>query len=56
MLADKFEYFSIGVAAKTVPGCKGVRSGATLNGGEADLVPTNKQTIKAGSITVNLPT
>lgn len=54
-LANNFEYFSIGSAAKTVPGCKGVRSGATLNGAEVDLVPTNKQTIKAGSIVVNLP-
>jgi uncharacterized phage protein gp47/JayE len=55
-LANNFEYFSIGVAAKAVPGCKGVRSGATLNGGDVDLVPTKKQTIKSGSVTVNLPT
>lgn len=52
-LANPFDYMMIGQICFNVPGVATVTS-ALLNSGTADLIATNKQTIKPQTITVNL--
>lgn len=52
-LAAVLDYMRLGQAAFDVPGVTSV-TGVTLNGAQADLTPTNKQTIKAHNLTVSL--
>jgi uncharacterized phage protein gp47/JayE len=52
-LANPFDYMMIGSICFAVPGVATVTA-ATLNGGTADLVPTQLQTIKVGTLTVNI--
>lgn len=52
-VAATLDFMLLGQLAFNVPGVASV-TGVTLNSGTADLVATLKQTIKAGTLTVNL--
>jgi hypothetical protein len=53
-LGNPFDYMMIGQVCFNTPGVATVPAGALLNGGAGDLVPTKLQTIKSGTITVNV--